>query len=144
MKKRKSMFFERITQNRGKDWLQCVSPEELNKFALSFFKDLAHGSIDKTLWGQAFYNGQFMTVMVNRAQSEAIQNNFVRMGLDSLAVTNPGINNDNMYQVAYTHYMRRGLALDFILQGLQNIAYTGNLGMLDWISNNAKQYKYDL
>lgn len=144
MKKRKSMFFERITQNRGKDWLQCVSPEELNKFAMSFFKDLAYGSIDKTLWGQAFYDKQFMTVMLNRAHSEMMQNIFLQQGLEALAIQKPYVNNDNMYQVAYTHIMRRGLALEFIFQGLQSIAYTGNLGMLDWIANNAKQYKYDL
>lgn len=146
---KKSMFFERLSKDRGKDWLQSVAPEELNRFAISFFKDLAYGSIDKTLWGSAFFDERFMYTMLNRARNEYWQEYYTRCAL-SLLPTNPnfaGVANDINYQEALSHHMRREQAMNIITTGLEYISnnqYPASLGMLDWISTNAKQYKYDI
>lgn len=146
---KKSMFFERLSKDRGKDWLQSVAPEELNRFAISFFKDLAYGSIDKTLWGSAFFDERFMYTMLNRAKNEYWQEYYTRCAL-SLLPTNPnfaGVANDINYQETLSHHMRREQAMNIIMTGLEyihNNQYPASLGMLDWISTNAKQYKYDI
>ena len=146
---KKSMFFERLSKDRGKDWLQSVAPEELNPFSISFFKDLAYGSIDKTLWGAAFFDERFMYTMLNRAKNEYWQEYYTRCALTALP-TNPsfaGVANDINYQEALSHHMRREQAMGIIATGLEYISNNqqpASLGMLDWISTNAKQYKYDI
>ena len=146
---KKSMFFERLSKDRGKDWLQSVAPEELNRFSISFFKDLAYGAIDKTLWGAAFFDERFMYTMLNRAKNEYWQEYYTRCALTALP-TNPsfaGVANDINYQEALSHHMRREQAMGIIATGLEyinNNQQPASLGMLDWISTNAKQYKYDI
>lgn len=144
MKKRKSRFFERLKEDKGDDWLLYVSPEELNRNAISFFKDLAFGSVDKTVWGEAFSNRQFMDIMITRAKSEYLQSNILLKGLNSLAMTDPLQTNDPQFNYVYAHMMRRTSALYTIYNGLNSIYQSNNLGWLDWISNDAKQYRYDL
>ncbi len=144
MRKRKSRFFENLKESNGAQWLMYVSPDELNKNALYFFKDLAFNAIDKSLWGEAFYDEQFMRIMINKAYSEYSQSAILKAGLDSLALTQPGISNDAQYQIAYTHIMKRTSGLEIVYQGLNNIYNDKNLGWLDYISINAKQYRYDI
>ena len=146
---KKSMFFERLSKDRGKDWLQSVAPEELNRYAISFFKDLAYGSIDKTLWGAVFFDERFMFTMLNRAKNEYSQEFYTRTALTMLPMNQnyAGVSNDMNYQETLSHHMRREQAMSIIVTGLEyinNNRQPASLGMLDWISTNAKQYKSDI
>lgn len=56
-----------MEEHYGKDWILKLSPVEMTRKATQFFKDLAYGSIDKTLYGYAFDNEVFMKTMINES-----------------------------------------------------------------------------
>jgi hypothetical protein len=138
------MFFERLVQMKGSTWLEYTSPEELIKFSNLFFRDLAFGSIDKNLYGYVFSDYQFMDIMTNQAYRKKCSYDIEKYAMDTLAQKDPMINNEQMFQMTYSHIMKCDIAYNAIWMGLSAISRDRHLGWLDVITSQIKQYRYEL
>ena len=143
-KRRKSQFFEKLISMKGNNWLEYTSPEELVRFSGLFFRDLAFGSINRNEHGYAFMDYQFMTIMINRAYQKKASYDIEKYAMDCLSINEPRINNDQIFQMTYSHIMKCDIAYNTIYSYLSVINLDHNLGWLDVISSQIKQYRYEL
>ena len=143
-KRRKSQFFEKLINMKGANWLEYTSPEELIRFSGLFYRDLAFGSIDKNEYEYAFRDYQFMNIMINKAYQKKASYDIEKYAMDCLAQKEPAINNDQAFQMTYSHIMKCDIAYNAIYMCLCALWREGNLGWLDVITSQIKQYRYEL
>jgi len=141
--KRKSAFFEHFIRLSGPDFLIKENNANLKRKAMMFFRDTAYGSFEIDKHGQYLSDDRLMGVMVNEARIKMTYYAVHCSALNVMIQNNPSSNTDEVQHIARIDY-DSFTAYSIIYNGLTNILYTKNLGMLAVIENQIKSVKYNL
>ena len=146
-KKKVSMYFEGMERKFGKDWLVKVSPVEILKRADIFFKDLAYGSIDKTLYGYVFDNPLFMNTMINESYNKYEIEFMECHAFETYAKAYPMRTQESLYNhLLMVHNAKRDACayINIKLHEMTQCVGSEKLIRLDLISNHLKSIRHSL
>lgn len=146
-KKKVSMFFKNMEERYGKDWIVKLSPVEMVKRADSFFKDLAYGGIDKTLYGYAFDNETFMRTMINESYHRYEREFMETHAFDTYGRIFPMRTQDSMYHYLLTTHKSNCEAYAYINIKLREMMVTygsEKLARLDLIANHLSSLRHTI
>jgi hypothetical protein len=146
-KKKVSMYFKGMEERYGKDWITKVSPVEILRKADSFFKDLAYGGIDKTLYGYAFDNFIFMSTMINESYHRYEMEFMEVHALETYGQVYPMRTNESLYMYILTQHKNNADAYSYInicLHQMMSISGNEKLARLDLIANHLSSLRHSL
>ena len=146
-KKKISMFFKNMEERYGKDWITKLSPVEMVKRADSFFRDLAYGGIDKTLYGYAFDNETFMRTMINESYHRYEIEFMETHAFETYGHVFPMRTQDSSYHYLLTTHKSNAEAYAYINVCLQQMLVTygsEKLARLDLIANHLSSLRHTI
>ena len=147
--KKKSIFFEKMVRDHGKDWLTRANPAEYIKYSNMLFRDIAFGSIDKTLYGYAFFNPLFFNAIYGEASNKMIEEKIICDGLSALQEKSDMMANGSAFSVSFDnkfieirnkHDILYKIYL-IILDMLNSICAEGKLEFLDLAASKLRNVK---
>lgn len=113
--KRKVSFFEQQVQQYGTGWLYRLNTEQIRKFAINIFKDIAFGNVEPQSIVEYFKVPDFVYNLIAAAQDNAMYHFYTYQGLSNVASEG-----SDMIKVARTHY-EGYLAYSAVIVNLNNI-----------------------
>ena len=146
-KKKVSMYFESMERKYGKDWLVKVSPVEIIKRSDMFFKDLAYGAIDKTIYGYVFDNHMFMTTMINESYNKYEIEFMECHAFETYALYYPTRTQESLFNHLFMMHNNNRDAYAYInikLQEMMQVIGSEKLIRLDLIANHLKALRHTL
>lgn len=146
-KKKVSRFFSYMEDRYGKDWINKVSPVEMVNRADSFFKDLAYGGIDITLYGYAFDNYTFMVTMINESYYRYEIEFMEAHSLDIYGYFYPMRTQESIYNNLLTTHRNNYQAYAYINIKLREMMYTygsEKLARIDMISKHLSSLRHSI
>lgn len=143
MKNPQSMFFKKMIEKKGPNFLEAANAEEIRKFSNLLFKDILFGSINKQKQGYIFFDKRFMDIIMNIAYTNMCQYSIQLEALNHYANICPYANN-NYFQLTYNKNMKLSMIYNGLYQALVYISQSGDLSILDYLAVNLKNVRYEL
>lgn len=140
--KKKSTFFEKMNRDKGRDWIKSANPAEIQRDAKMLFRDMAFGSIDKSLYGYAFADYQFWINIYNAAYEIWQEETLLYNGLLALSDTNPIISTNSAYILALQKHYKIISAYTRICEVLNAIWREQKLEWLDVLAADLKSVRF--
>lgn len=144
MKKPISMWFKKMVDKYGPNFLESVNADELRRTSNMFFKDMMFGSIDKQKQSYVFFDKRFMDIMINTSYALLCQHSLQYDALISYANCYNDINNNNYYQLALTKNAKLRTLYSTIYNALVHIAQSGDVSVLDLVAVNSKALRHEI
>ena len=139
----KNWFGQQI-EKFGPEFISNIRADEAQKGAIRLFRDIARGNINIPTEGQYFLDGQFLENCIVAATSKYVYFSILFEGLEALARTDSTRSSDTNYLAVYRNTKNSMAAYGCILNTLNNIKATGDLGFLYTLVNQLNPYRFSI
>jgi len=140
-RKARPSYFQQNVQRFGPNFLDQKNAEQMQKDAVKVFRDIAMGNIDIEKDGIFFMNQQFLVCCIREA--EVILNTHIVhcSGVSSLIYAGQG---NEFVSAVLEKDQRSAQAYKILYDGLCALSSTGNLDYLAMLTNNLRNYRFNI
>lgn len=145
-KNNSSNFFTNIIKEKGEDFISQLSVRDMQYNAVKIFKDLARCNIDISKYGKYFCEYQFNRSLFVVAQEKFTYFSISCQGVYLLIqnIVNSGNQVSQEVQIVYEKHKKSMEVYSIIMEGLNNVLYTGNPECLFPMINILSKYRNNI
>lgn len=140
-RKTRPSYFQQNVQRFGPNFLDMKNAEQMQRDAIKIFRDIAMGNINIETDGVYFMNQQLLTCLIKEAQSALNVHIIHCNGATALLYTGQ---NDPSVRAVLESDQRSAQAYKILYDGLCALAATGDLNYLLVMTNNLRNYRYNI
>ena len=140
-RKARPSYFQQNVQRFGTNFLETKNAEQMQRDAVKVFRDIAMGNINMETDGAYFLHPQFLASCIKEAQSMLNIHIVHCNGGTALIYAGQA---DEMVRSVLERDQRSAQAYKILYDGLCALSATGDLNYLSVLTNNLRNYRFNI